>query len=88
MGRRPMELARQSTKYYIVDGASEQFVQVLTLFKLGAKVVSLNVQMTHKTSLLPAELTLTAPAENSHVNALNHPHSMRMIHRFQRHNAM
>ena len=37
---------------------------------------------------LPAELPLTAPAENSYVNALNHPHSMRMIHRFQRYNAM
>jgi hypothetical protein len=32
---------------------------------------------------LPAELPL-----NSHVNALNDPHSLRIIHRFQRYNAM
>jgi hypothetical protein len=37
---------------------------------------------------LPAELPLTAPAENSHVNALNDPHSLRITHRFQRYNAM
>jgi hypothetical protein len=37
---------------------------------------------------LPAELPLTEPAEYSHVNALDDPHSLRIIHRFQRYNAM